>query len=103
MLCLRSGVKRYWKRSWFGRVATLPGFLAMMLISPPLAAQQAIQIFYVSLPEEAVLSAFQALDTSASPLSGDTSIRTVIGKQILVAPFPIVAKDQTDFGFELPV
>ena len=38
-----------------------------------------VQIFYVPVPEEEILTAFLGLDTSSTPLAGDTSIRTVIG------------------------
>ena len=88
------GVKRrFW--AW-------AALLILVLAAVPAAAEHPVQIYYLPLPEEEILTAFQGSDTSGTPLAGDTSIRTVVGITVTQTG-TIIYYDQWENDFETEI
>ncbi|MGB5476132.1 MAG: DNRLRE domain-containing protein, partial [Thermoanaerobaculia bacterium] len=85
--------RRYW--AW-------TALFILVLAAAPAVADHPVQVYYLPLPEEEILTSFQALDTSGTLLSGDTSIRTVVSLTVTQTG-TIIYYDQWENDFETDI
>ena len=98
----RNGRERSWARCASRRFLIWTALLASLMAAAPIAAQSPVQIYYLPLPEEEILTAFQAQDTSGTPLAGDTTVRTVVGITVTQTD-TIIYYDQWENDFEVDI